>query len=93
MQARLPWLYLLLVAGINIFIVGEAFVTESTGHLHSMHGYWMAIADRAGLDRPHPPLVAVLGRRRPARIHLRPARTCLDGSGFESIRLLLGIGL
>ncbi len=54
MQARLPWLYLLLVAGINIFIVGEAFVTESTGHLHSMHGYWMAIADRAGLDRLTP---------------------------------------
>ena len=54
LRPSLPWLYLLLVAGINIFIVQEAFFTESTGHLHSMHGYWMAIADRAGLDRLTP---------------------------------------
>lgn len=42
-----PWLYLVLVAGLNAYICQEAFLTESTGHWHSMHGAWMAMAAAA----------------------------------------------
>ncbi|MEZ5400842.1 MAG: hypothetical protein R2729_14310 [Bryobacteraceae bacterium] len=51
LRAKLPWMYLLIVLSVNAYIVRDAFVTESTGHLPSMHGYLMAIAERAGLDR------------------------------------------
>jgi hypothetical protein len=45
-----PWLYLVLVAGLNAYICQEAFLTESTGHWQSMHGAWMAMARIIGLD-------------------------------------------
>ena len=38
------WLYLVLLAALNMCICREAFLTESTGHWHSMHGVWMALA-------------------------------------------------
>ena len=50
-----PWIYLFALAALNIYLCHEAFVTESTGHFHSMHGSWIALARLAGLDRfaPH----------------------------------------
>ena len=46
----LPWIYLFIIAFINIYVCHEAFTTESTGHWNSMHGIWMALARLAGLD-------------------------------------------
>jgi len=39
-----PFLYLGILAWINVYICREAFFTESTGHFNSMHGEWMALA-------------------------------------------------
>ena len=44
-----PWLYLVLLAGLNAYICQEAFFTESTGHWYSMHGDWLAMARLIGL--------------------------------------------
>jgi hypothetical protein len=46
----LPWLYLLILACINIYICREAFVTDSIGHWNSIHGQWISLARIAGLD-------------------------------------------
>jgi hypothetical protein len=46
----LPWLYLGILACVNIYICREAFVTESSGHWNSIHGKWMSLARIAGLD-------------------------------------------
>lgn len=43
-----PWLYLGLLAAVNACICREAFFTESSGHFHSMHGIWMALARLGG---------------------------------------------
>ena len=45
-----PWLYLAVLAWINVYICREAFFTESTGHWYSMHGDWIAMARLIGLD-------------------------------------------
>lgn len=39
-----PYLYLLVLAWVNVYICREAFYTASTGHFNSMHGEWMALA-------------------------------------------------
>jgi len=39
-----PYLYLLVLVWINVYICREAFYTESTGHFNSMHGEWLALA-------------------------------------------------
>ena len=44
------WSYLMLVAVLNAYICQDAFITESTGHWHSMHGDWIAMARLIGLD-------------------------------------------
>jgi len=44
------WLYLALLAWVNVYICREAFFTESTGHWYSMHGDWIAMARLIGLD-------------------------------------------
>jgi len=48
--ALLPWLYLGILACVNVYICREAFVTESTGHWNSIHGQWMSLARLAGFD-------------------------------------------
>jgi hypothetical protein len=48
-SAAAPWVYLCLIAGINIYVCHEVFNTESTGHWNSMHGIWMALARLNGL--------------------------------------------
>lgn len=50
LSTALPWIYLGVVAAINIYVCHESFTTESTGHWQSMHGIWMALARLAGLD-------------------------------------------
>ena len=49
------WIYVCALAALNIYLCHESFVTESTGHFHSMHGSWIALARLVGLDRlaPH----------------------------------------
>ncbi|MBZ5593794.1 MAG: hypothetical protein LAP39_16270 [Acidobacteriia bacterium] len=49
-MAAAPWIYLCIVAAINLYVCHEAFTAESTGHWNSMHGIWMALARLAGLD-------------------------------------------
>jgi hypothetical protein len=46
----LPWLYLLILACVNIYICRKAFVTESNGHWNSIHGQWISLARIAALD-------------------------------------------
>ena len=45
-----PWLYLGLLALVNIYICGDAFVTASSDHWNSIHGQWMSLARIAGLS-------------------------------------------
>ena len=44
LAALRPYLYLLALVWINVYICREAFYTESTGHFNSIHGEWMALA-------------------------------------------------
>ncbi len=46
----LPWVYLGILACVNIYICREAFVTESSGHWNSIHGQWISLARIAPLD-------------------------------------------
>src|SRR5258708_32364469 len=46
----LPWVYLGILACVNIYICREAFVTASSGHWNSIHGQWMSLARIAALD-------------------------------------------
>jgi len=46
----LPWVYLGILACVNIYICREAFVTESSGHWNSIHGQWISLARIAALD-------------------------------------------
>ena len=44
-----PSLYLAILACVSIYICGDAFVTESSGHWNSIHGPWMSLARIARL--------------------------------------------
>src|SRR5438445_12110476 len=46
----LPWLYLGILACINVYVCREAFVTESTVHWNSIQGQWISLARIVGLD-------------------------------------------
>src|SRR4051794_21559843 len=39
-----PFVYLIIIAWINIYVCREAFVRPATGHFNSMHGEWLALA-------------------------------------------------
>ena len=39
-----PFLYLAVLAAVNLYVCRGAFYTPSTGHFNSMHGEWMALA-------------------------------------------------
>lgn len=50
-RAALPALYLVALAWVNVYICREMFLTEHTGYMNSMHGFWMAMARLA--PSPH----------------------------------------
>jgi hypothetical protein len=50
MSTLLPWVYLGILACVNVYICREAFVTESSGHWNSIHGQWISLARIAPLD-------------------------------------------
>lgn len=41
---RLPWLYLAVLGGVNLYICHDALTSGSCPHWNSMHGQWMALA-------------------------------------------------
>jgi hypothetical protein len=48
-----PYLYLLVIVWINVYICRETFYTEATGHYNSMHGEWLALARLADFSWFH----------------------------------------
>jgi len=48
LEKLLPALYLVGVVWINAYVCRQAFFIQYTGKMHSMHGFWMAMARLAG---------------------------------------------
>jgi hypothetical protein len=49
-----PWLYLAVLAAVNLYICRDALVSTSCHHWNAMHGQWMALARLARFSWLHP---------------------------------------
>ena len=42
-RPALPWIYAIILAWLNAYLVKHVFALPFTGAMHSMHGYWIAL--------------------------------------------------
>ncbi len=51
---QLPWIYFAALAGVNLYICQDAFLSGACCRWNTMHGQWMSLARLAGFDWLHP---------------------------------------
>ena len=77
-------LYVALLLWLNVYIARDLFFAEHTGHMNSMHGFWIGLARLAGHQLVDSGMVALLGCRNAVRIHLRSAGSRDDRPRLET---------